>query len=510
MQVQAPRTNEPSVDALVPVLSYARISTDAARDRHGVTDQHGVNRRTAAGLGWTVVAEITDNDRPASRVDDEREGFERALRVLAAGRLEDGTPVGGVVVVAEDRLARRAGDYERFVDALTVEQGRVFADARGPRDLYAEDVEGLGLVGVAFAKIETRKMARRMRANHRARAERGVPPSGARRPFGWCEDRRTEHPVEGPLMRQAVTDFVGGRSIGSIVLQWQREGVTTATGAAWRSDTLRSAIENPRLCGWRRIRGEIVRDASGQPVVGCWDALVTPEQWQAAEAIRAGRRGRRVDNDGRPGELLPADHRAHRCLLSGILRCGKCGTRLRISVDHRIGRSVYLCPSKSAGGCAGVSRRADKVDEHVSALMLAVLRREAGSRADAKSGGKPWPGEDELTAVQGKLGRLRAQWIGERIGDEVFFPTAHELEERLRKLRAEQSRHALTAERADRDYAKLAERWELPAEQGGYDLTERRALIRENFHAIIVKPSGKGRHNERFNADLLVPLPRGD
>ena len=45
-----------------------------------------------------------------------------------------------------------------------------------PQDLYSEDVEGMGLIGVAFAKTETRKIKRRMRrpldARDRARLQR--------------------------------------------------------------------------------------------------------------------------------------------------------------------------------------------------------------------------------------------------------------------------------------------------------------------------------------------------
>lgn len=164
------------------VISYARISFDRARDEHGVADQHKVNRATADRLGWQVVREITDNDRSASKADVVREGFEEMLKILKAGRLPDGTRVTGVVVVVDDRLVRRAGDYERFVDALTAEDGRVYADARGPKDLYSEDVEGMGLVGVAFAKIEARKIRRR---SHRARAEAG-------RPVGLCDRAAVE------------------------------------------------------------------------------------------------------------------------------------------------------------------------------------------------------------------------------------------------------------------------------------------------------------------------------
>lgn len=113
-------------DQAVPVVSYARISADTARDEHGVADQHKVNRETAARLGWTVVNEITDNDRSASKLSVVREGFEQLLRILWSGHLPDGASARGVVVVADDRLARRSGDYERFVDALTHQCGSKF------------------------------------------------------------------------------------------------------------------------------------------------------------------------------------------------------------------------------------------------------------------------------------------------------------------------------------------------------------------------------------------------
>ncbi|HEX5402172.1 MAG TPA: recombinase family protein [Pseudonocardiaceae bacterium] len=195
----------------VPVLSYARISADTSRDEHGVQDQHKVNRETAARLGWAVVHEITDNDRSASKVKVVREGFEELLRVIKAGHLPDGTAVQGVIVVADDRLARRSGDYERFVDALTDQDGRVYADARGRKDLYSEDVEGMGLVGVAFAKIEARKMKRRMRRSHRARAELGKPTGGPRT-FGWKADRsRWTRLRLRCLPRPLISSSSGGR-----------------------------------------------------------------------------------------------------------------------------------------------------------------------------------------------------------------------------------------------------------------------------------------------------------
>jgi len=162
------------VPPAMPVVSYARISADTRRDEHGVQDQHELNRRTADRYGWMVVHEFTDNDKSAAKASVIRDDFEDMLRAVRSGRLSNGTPVRGVVVTADDRLARRPGDYERFVEAITYQDGRVYADARGPKDLYSEDVESMGLFGAVISKMEVRKMQRRMRNSHRARANQGT------------------------------------------------------------------------------------------------------------------------------------------------------------------------------------------------------------------------------------------------------------------------------------------------------------------------------------------------
>jgi DNA invertase Pin-like site-specific DNA recombinase len=162
----------------IPVVSYARISADIERDEHGVQAQHSTNRATAERYGWTMVHEFTDNDKSAAKSNVVRDDFEAMLRALRSGKLPDGRAVQGVVVVADDRLARRPGDYERFVEAITYRDGRVFSDQRGRKDLYSEDVESIGLIGAVISKAEVRKMQRRMRNDHRRRALAGEPQAG--------------------------------------------------------------------------------------------------------------------------------------------------------------------------------------------------------------------------------------------------------------------------------------------------------------------------------------------
>ncbi|MER6174806.1 recombinase family protein [Streptosporangium sp. NPDC001681] len=498
---------------VVPVVSYARISADIRGDEHGVKDQHRLNHGTARRHGWTVVHEYTDNDKSAAKADVFRDAFEAMLKALKVGKLPDGQTVQGVVIVAEDRLARRPGDYERFVEAITFRDGRVFADARGTKDLYSEDTESMGLFGAVISKMEVRKMQRRMRRSHRARAEQGKTVGGPR-PFGWLPDRLTPDPVEAPLLRKAVQEFAGGRSMDSIAREWQRLGVMTTRGNIWTRNALRLTLRNPRLCGWRNINGELVLGPDGEPVVGQWEPIITPDEWRAVMAVIDSRKGHRVNTDGSLGLPIPQDLREHRYLLSGILRCGKpreeggiCNTAMRCRVQKSTGRHIYLCPSKADGGCGGVGRQGEPVDEFVSEMLLASLE-DAEVSTPVESG--EWSRQAELDTVQAQLDELNRQWRSKNITSELFFRNAPDLEREIAALRTEKSKHAAQVQqrraRASVGADLVRRRWYLPEEEGGFPLSTKRAYLREAFHAVIVHPAGKGART--FNPDLLEPVWR--
>lgn len=493
----------------IPVVSYERISADKAKDRHGVADQRKVNDETAARLGWTIVQQFRDNDLTASKASVVRPDFEAMLTVLRAGQLADGTPVQGAVVVNEDRLYRRAGDYERFVEALTFEEGRVFADARGPKDLYSDSAEVQGLIGVAVSKAEIRKIRRRLRQSHRARAEEGKPVGGTR-PFGWAEDRLTLDPIEAPLVRQAVEDLIAGRTLNAIITEWQGRGIMTSVGNPWSARALKLMVSNPRVCGWRRLGGELVRDDDGEPITGRWAPIVTPEQWMAVDAIFQGRKGMRMRPDGTILGPLPSNYREPRYLLTGIVRCGRvkpdgtqCGAALRVNRQKDCVQHIYTCPSKSQGGCGGLGRRGDKVDEYVSEAVLAKLEE----RQQVGRGASEWTGAAELGRREEKLSTLRRQWAADQISDELFFPMAKELETAIRELRNERNRHAVVAQRAAIDLDDIRKRWFTDE----LDLSQKRAYVAEALHAVVIHPVGKGRGSRgTFDPSLLTLVWRED
>ncbi|WP_440103538.1 recombinase family protein [Streptosporangium sp. H16] len=510
MLVPKPTTLPEGTD-LVPVVSYARISADLRGDEHGVQDQHRVNRQTATRHGWTVVHEFTDNDKSAAKADVYRDDFEAMLKVLKGGKLPDGREVRGVVIIAEDRLARRPGDYERFVEAITYRDGRVFADAKQSKDLYSEDVESMGLFGAVISKMEVRKMQRRMRSSHQARALQGKVVGGPR-PFGWKDDRITVEEPEAALLRQAARDFAGGTSLYAIVMDWRRRGVKTPRGNDWQMRTLSSALAKPRMCGYRELRGELVRDASGAPILGEWQPILTPEEWLAVRDILDSRKGHSVKRGGVVGAPLPLDYREHRYLLTGVLRCGRpvagggvCNVPLRTKKTKDRKRHIYFCPGQDVGGCGGVSRRGDLVDFAISELVLGQMELAQYTDVDDTP---LWTREEELTEVEEQLEELTRQWRARNISNNLYFRNAADLEGDIARLRAEKNKITGRAERQRAsmvtDIKEIRRRWYLPEAEGGLPLSRKRAHVREMLHAVIVHPAGKGRAT--FNPDLLEPV----
>ncbi|WP_082119947.1 recombinase family protein, partial [Saccharothrix sp. ST-888] len=300
------------------VLAYCRISDDAhKRDGHGVEDQTRHCARIAERGRMVVIHHYIDNDKSASKAGVVRDDFDKMIEALEKGFTEHGYPVDGVLCVADDRLYRGAHAYERFVDSFTAHPDRVYADDTGRHDLYGDGAEYRGLLGVAASRSETKKKKRRARLNHLARAERGEPVSG-RRPFGWKDDKLTLDPGESAVVSQGVKNLLAGKSITTVTNSFNKSGFTSTMGNSWQLQTVKQILRNPRICGYRKLNGELVTDADGNPVIGKWEAIVTPKEWYAVTALLEKRRNAGGWDGSGDGKNTPRKY-----LLTGLLRCGR-------------------------------------------------------------------------------------------------------------------------------------------------------------------------------------------
>jgi len=92
------------------------------------------------------------------------------------------------------------------------------------------------------------------------------------------------------------------------------------------------------------------------------------------------------------------------------------------------------------------------------------------------------------------------------MSNEFFFANVRLLEERRSQLRSEEARVAVRAKRRSVDVEDLRRRWYLSEDEGGLDVSRKRAYIREAVHAVIVHPAKVGR--AKYNPDLLEPIWR--
>ncbi|MGI9023320.1 MAG: recombinase family protein [Acidimicrobiales bacterium] len=179
-----------------------------------------------------------------------------------------------------------------------------------------------------------------------------------RRGFGHSQDRRRLVPEEAALIVDAAHRVLEGDTLSSIVDEWNRRGIRTTTGGPWRINALSALLIQPRLAGL-----EPTHDAgTGAPVPAVFDR----DTHQRLLALRRARR----KSPSRP----TAGDSGRRYLLTGLLNCWRCGTRLGgITPRTTTVAPHYRCPSRGAGGCSGVVVHAAHADEAARELVFARL-----------------------------------------------------------------------------------------------------------------------------------------
>ncbi|MFE4966267.1 recombinase family protein [Streptomyces sp. NPDC056660] len=260
------------------VVAYCRISNDRHRkDGHGVADQAQHCARIAARHRMIIVHRYVDNDKSASKASVQRPDFDAMLKALRDGVSAIGYPVDGVVCVSDDRLYRDIRTQQRFRECFIAHPSRAYADDFGSHDLYDEGAAQRGLLGAAAARAESAKQQHRARLNHRSRAERGEPVA-SRRPFGWNADRLTLHAGESEVVRRGVQSLLAGETLTAVTRDFAASGYPTWLGNPWQRQTVKQILRNPRICGYRKLHGVLVRDGDGRPVLGQWEPIVSPEE----------------------------------------------------------------------------------------------------------------------------------------------------------------------------------------------------------------------------------------
>lgn len=443
---------------------YTRISLDQDGSGLGVERQRKDCQEMADRLGWQVAEVYSDNDISAHS-GKQRPSYRRMLEDIRSGRRD------AVLIYHMDRLTRRPIELEEFVAVCQAAKVHVRFVA-GDADLMTGDGLLVLRMLAAVAASESDAKSRRMKRKHQERAEKGLPSmGGANRPFGYMQDRVTVNQFEAQVIRDMAARYLAGESWRSLADWLQAEGIMTSTGKEWASTGLRTMMLSARIAGLRRHEGQVVG-------TGVWEAVITPEQRDAMLA--------RVAANKATGRRSP-----RRYVLSGLLRCHKCGGKMFAAA--RQDRRRYVCLSgPDHGGCGGTMIAAEPVEELISRGVLARLA--SPSLFDAIAGRAKATIEADTIAAQvnedqAQLEELAGMFAHREISPIEWRAARQIIEQRLIANR----RQLAQAARVDAlDFLDLSRADDLEAQFGQLDLSRQAQIVSAVLDHAVIGPGKPG------------------
>lgn len=429
---------------------YARYSTDLQSEK-SIEDQVELCRAYAARGGLVVVA--TFEDRAISGASTvQRTGWRSLMAAAEAGRFD--------VVIAEDvdRIARDEADYHAARKRLVFGGVQIHTAHTGP----ISGIEGSvrAMMSAYFLENLAHKVRRGLAGVVRSGRHAGGSVYGYRQIAGKPGELVVDE-AEAAIVRRILAAYAAGEAPRAIAGELNRDGVPAPRGGVWNASTiggsrqrgtgiLRNELYRGRLV-WNRVRmikdpdtgrriSRVNAPGERQAVDVPHLAIVPPELAAAVDARATGRAG--TPHRARPVHLL-----------SGLLKCGACGSGMAVH-DHHKGRTRIRCSRYVESGTCDHSRRyyleaiegtvlAGLRDElaNPSAIRLLVETYAARRRERAAAAG------NDRDRLERKLGETR-RTIGRLVDALAAGAAVDSVRERLLSLEAEKAR--LVAELAQR------------------------------------------------------------
>lgn len=357
------------------VATYLRVSTDE-QVQHGTSleAQGELCAERARRLG--ADAPVRFVDAGASGSDMGRPGLQSLLR--AAERHE----IDAVVCLDPDRLARNLAHQLIITDRLEtlgVELHFVqFERARTPdgRLLYA--IRG------AIAEFEAHKIRERTIQGKRQRLREGRVVTGTRI-YGYAYDRPrhcfVEDPAESAVVR-AIFALAPHFGTPAIAQEMKDQGFRAKGGGDFSQSTIYGILRNPSYLGhMTQLRGQ------GRVKL---PALVSPQEFEAAQAALDGRRKARAGS----GRVYS---------LTGIAYCAACGRHVTGAGGSK---AYYACTGKRLRpACQSPYHGAQELEAAVWAKVVSTIE---GSSALERLRAEP-PPHAQRQRVTRELRRIERQ-----------------------------------------------------------------------------------------------------
>ena len=340
--------------AVTRVCIYTRISTD---EENQPTSLHSQRERLEAFCkaqeGWRIVAHEQDQ---ATGTKLDRPGLQAALGLAREGRIDL------LLVYRVDRLSRKVRQLAQLADQLDV-YSVILRSATEPFDTGSAAGRMMLQMLAVFAEFEHATIVDRISAGIEHRAKQGRWYAG-RPPFGYAissEQRLVPDPVKAPIVR-CIFDLYTRERLGSVAIAKRlRQEQASAPAAGWGHPAVHFLLTNPTYLGRIRWRDQVFD--------GIHEPLVDELTFARAQAIL---RERGDDLSRRRGN-------ASDFLLSGLVRCGRCGKAYVGMSARGNGGSYhyYACSGRQKYGpkaCQGERLPRHKLEQAVLDQLAGLYR----------------------------------------------------------------------------------------------------------------------------------------
>lgn len=396
--------------APTPAAIYIRVSSAAQETHYGPDVQEQTCRDYCAAHGLDVVS-VWHDTLPGTTV--ERPGLNALLAAAGAGK------VRALVFYKQDRLGR--GDMFSYqkVRCATVAGLKLHCPTEPLKDGLAGEADHFARNIVSGE--EARNIRMRTQSGRKARAAAGLLVPGARPLYGyrWCAFGGKEkggYEVEAgtaAVVRRIYRELGRGRPTRGIADGLTGDGVPPPNGGRlWRPSTVRDLAKNPRYMGQgegyrRRVERDpdtgkmrrLAEELSGVPLgEGAIPALVTADEWHAAQACLLANKGATPRNNRAPEAYL---------LRAGHVVCGQCGATVQTYIKHLKGRDVpryrVLRDRERHVGCKNVQVDAATLDGAAWALVTRIMAEPQRLLDRLAQGDGDDPDEAELALMERAL-----------------------------------------------------------------------------------------------------------
>lgn len=470
---------------------YARLSKDddePTEELRATQRQLAELRAHASEHGYRIVAEYEDSDSSAYDLKRKRPAFEAMLRDLD----RDASTVTAVLCWKLDRLTRRDTEGAMLID-LANKRNIGIVSLHDPNiDLTNPPGRFMFRMLINLSLTESETISLRQRAKAAAIAATGRASGGGIRPFGLRRQRDDAGalvrpaayeivPEEAALIREAADRILAGEALWAIVSDWDRRGIRTPgckaspNGRKWEVSSLKRMLIAPRIAGDRIHLGRVTGTGHIPP-------MLERDLYERVRVMLAARKGR----PGRRTRVL---------FLTGIARCGVCGSRLQSAQLAGTGSYRYAC--RRPRGCGRVSVLAKHLEPLVAEAIAVALEGDELRRAIAARNER---GDDalidRLRADEDALSDVtHARFVERTITDPEYRRIRAELTTRIEEARSRLGGSASVPSVVQMRPTEFRSEW------ADLDATRRHEIAAVVLRAVTLRPSPTG--GRTFSADRV-------